>query len=370
MKLRFILRCGLFSFLCLWCVGILYFVCWDQKDFWPAVSLNYTDKTRNNINTTDQHVPNYMFWSNEHVNKEEEKVDEGVNHHLLACHLPTRQAMPLILSLQHPQRPFHGNHWFHFGEYYLSQRRYLQAHLVTHISSVQFNHIYIVTIDKKIFQMATSFTFFLLLLTLPSEYQQLPVSFVYTTDDLHLLDHHQPWSADSTMERFCPFQKVQVQKESFHFQNGIITASTSNKFKAIEGYYIGSIGSVPISSTEWFRNQDEVASLRTSLQSVCAVDTSTSTTVQGIAAQGVAGSKAKVVIYQRNEQRKLLNLIETFLQSNQSQYSILRDKMDVEVIVHDENRDPCSLCNALQHADVLITSHGFQLTGKLKLSSH
>ncbi len=43
----------------------------------------------------------------------------------------------LLLFLHKPRRPFHGNHWYHYGEHYLSQRREVQRLLSLIVHSRQ-----------------------------------------------------------------------------------------------------------------------------------------------------------------------------------------------------------------------------------------
>ena len=71
-----------------------------------------------------------------------------------------------VLFLHKPQRPFHGNHWFHMGEYYLSRRNtidsMLQEHFSTHGTP---KHIKIISFDRKLSEPMTKVSFSFLVLS-------------------------------------------------------------------------------------------------------------------------------------------------------------------------------------------------------------
>lgn len=73
--------------------------------------------------------------------------------------------------------------------------------------------------------------------------------------------------------------------------------------------------------------------------------------------------KFTLTIYQRNINRKLINLNETLsmlfsdsVQANKLSYK----NWNVQVIMHDSNRSPCLLRQLLRNTNVLLTPHGFQ----------
>lgn len=70
-----------------------------------------------------------------------------------------------VIYLQRPQRPFHGNHWFHMGEYYLSRRSTIQGKLQAHSNSDRtFKHIKIVAQNHKLTGPMTKMAFSVLVL--------------------------------------------------------------------------------------------------------------------------------------------------------------------------------------------------------------
>jgi hypothetical protein len=81
----------------------------------------------------------------------------------IAAHPPLHTA---ILYLPKPERPFHGNHWFHIGEYYISRRSIIQNLLHNAIadSTQPITHIKIIAQDSKFTRPMTKVAFSLLVL--------------------------------------------------------------------------------------------------------------------------------------------------------------------------------------------------------------
>jgi hypothetical protein len=69
-----------------------------------------------------------------------------------------------IMYLHRPQRPFHGNHWFHVGEYYLSKRKTILDKLKIHAPRGTFKHIKIVAQNHKLTGPMTKAAFSVLVL--------------------------------------------------------------------------------------------------------------------------------------------------------------------------------------------------------------
>lgn len=66
-------------------------------------------------------------------------------------------------------------------------------------------------------------------------------------------------------------------------------------------------------------------------------------------------SRYKMVVYQRNEDRKFMNF-EHMLKS----ITTSLPKWSIEVMFHEEDLEPCMLKSVLQDADIFLTTHGFQ----------
>jgi hypothetical protein len=70
-----------------------------------------------------------------------------------------------IMYLHRPQRPFHGNHWFHVGEYYLSRRKTVLDKLKIHAPrGGTFKHVKIVAQNHKLTGPMTKAAFSVLVL--------------------------------------------------------------------------------------------------------------------------------------------------------------------------------------------------------------
>lgn len=72
------------------------------------------------------------------------------------------QANTAILYLPKPQRPFHGNHWFHIGEYYISRRKLIQDMLAQQQLHDPVQHLKIIAQDPKLANMMTKMSFSLI----------------------------------------------------------------------------------------------------------------------------------------------------------------------------------------------------------------
>lgn len=71
--------------------------------------------------------------------------------------------------------------------------------------------------------------------------------------------------------------------------------------------------------------------------------------------------KLRLLIYQRDSNRRFAafdNLVETLKKS-------LSDHWDIGILNHREWNHPCLVVKLLMHADVFLTTHGFQSTGEL-----
>lgn len=95
----------------------------------------------------------------------------------------------------------------------------------------------------------------------------------------------------------------------------------------------------------WFPNSGDVDSFRAKIQSVCSTG-----------AARTASNRRKLVIYQRDLSRKLLNQAPAIDMLR----STLSGDWDIQVVMHVSSRSPCALYELLQDADVLLTPHGFQ----------
>lgn len=100
----------------------------------------------------------------------------------------------------------------------------------------------------------------------------------------------------------------------------------------------------------WFPNKGDISSFRSKLSVICPLNSTRGDPYRS--------KKAfKMVIYQRDLNRKIANLEET-LKLLRSQFS--ENQWEIQVVMHDSDRSPCELAAILHHTNVLLTPHGFQ----------
>lgn len=101
----------------------------------------------------------------------------------------------------------------------------------------------------------------------------------------------------------------------------------------------------------WFPNPGDVSSFRAKIAELCPHPPAVS--------KGNT-HKFKLVIYQRDQSRRLRNEVEVLELLETALPSLGLGSWDVRVLIHAKDRSPCSLAHDLHDADVLLTPHGFQ----------
>lgn len=99
----------------------------------------------------------------------------------------------------------------------------------------------------------------------------------------------------------------------------------------------------------WFPNPGDVSSFRAKIAELCPNPPAVS-----------KGNTHKLVIYQRDQSRRLRNEVEVLELLGSTLPSLGLGSWDVRVLIHEKDRSPCSLAHALHDVDVLLTPHGFQ----------
>lgn len=246
-----------------------------------------------------------------------------------------------MLLLDKPQRPFHGDHWFHIGEYYLSQRHVIEDML----SAQSFDHLVIVSSNWKFFSVLSQFTFFLLLLCVPPK-QFKSISLGYTKSTA-LLSH-----ATNSSVSFAALPAPYGYQREGHLQ-----PEHEEEYLCYHGRIAGKVGSVPVGTDLWFNSSHPAQQLQARIAAYCpASPTPTADEREG---------KYKMIFYQRDRNRRMMNL-PSVLEGLR-----LRSPHWVFVIAqHSEQRAPCALFHLMQSADVLVTTHGFQMMSMLFLRPH
>ncbi|CAM9421790.1 unnamed protein product [Ectocarpus fasciculatus] len=127
--------------------------------------------------------------------------------------------------------------------------------------------------------------------------------------------------------------------------------------------YIGEFGSAPVERGYWFR-EEKVENTRARIDALCGDVYRRRQEEQDAAEKeggggGDFGSRRRgqrLVIYQRNDNRRLLSLDDNVAVFQH----LLGATWEVVQIVHDNAHEPCWLYSQLMDADMLLTPHGFQ----------
>lgn len=320
-----------------------------------------------------------------------------------SCDCEHSHATTAIIYMQKPRRPFHGNHWYHIGEYYLSRHKQIQ----TMLHNTSYTNVVLLTHDTKLTRMMTKFTFFL---------SALSVSLHDGSDRIHKLQNIELFSpltkskikdlkqlqlnCDSNRNRsdFCintPFiwqgGGPLYRYSGFSHNNGDAGAiqssppvrATSSRCRC--GHYVGSIGAYPIETTHWFAQNTtkDTAALRNAAMRMCrhyngttmrsndnggssgSGDGSMIQQYQKAVLSGTSGHSRtyKLLIYERDKNRRFADLLGTIKAITAALGSQSSAKWSIDILNHREGSEPCAIHNALRGADIFLTAHGFQCTG-------
>ncbi|RYH23056.1 hypothetical protein EON65_18265, partial [archaeon] len=114
------------------------------------------------------------------------------------------------MVLEKPEHPFHGDHWYHVAEYYLSAQTQLDKIYREDLAANTKPELFIVSSSWSFFPIVTRFTFFLLLLTVdPRRFSR--VSLVYS----HSASHPSIKQLNKTVE-------FQARTEKLWYEGGFI----------------------------------------------------------------------------------------------------------------------------------------------------
>jgi hypothetical protein len=268
-----------------------------------------------------------------------------------------------FIFLDNPPHLFHGNHWFHFGEHFLSRRNELVDSFSTNLAFSNENNnkrLFILSNNNKLLDMMTSFTFFLLVLTcwMP-QFQTISVMKLQKSSFLSRFGESVP-EADYG---WSPGQRndIVVHPAIFHYDRDkpvnvkfvrypeVLTSEV--KLSAV---YVGSVGDYPITSDSWFKSAEDVKDLKFRMGYLCG------------GADGFVDNdrnksfKKRVVLYQRDQTRKISNFNELMERLK----TIFEDEWDVIPVYHSETRNPCLLYEIMKTADAFVSLHGFQFSCK------
>lgn len=213
-----------------------------------------------------------------------------------------------IVYLPNPEHNFHGNHWYHMGEYYLSRMHIVQEWLSDKLSTVNLRQsctIYLVSQNALLHRMLTHFTFFFLVL----------MSWSPLVTKIHLV---------LPSEKLFSSSSIKVGSQSSF--SGRITYSfeyepnQNNQWRPIpiaqqvdsqiKGEGLGILENTPISTMQWLTARpNQRRRLQRNVQLLCPQRPSSSQN------RSISTSNAnkKLLFYQRDQIRRLINLPDIFL---------------------------------------------------------
>lgn len=244
-----------------------------------------------------------------------------------------------FLVLDAPNRPFHGDHWFHIGEYYLSRRNAIVDFISAAPAS---DHLFIVSSNWKFFSALSQFAFFMLLLCLPQHHFK-SVSLLFTRSP-RILSH--PLGNNISISALSSPYHWQAGASSRHL---ISTSLASDHPACFYGTVIGKVGDSPVPVADWFHSPQEVQALRSRISSLCTSS-----------AQPARLPGRSILFYQRDRNRRIMN-IDALVASLRAKSAL---NWTINVVTHHEIRQPCVLQQMMQSADVFISTHGFQIMSK------
>lgn len=287
-----------------------------------------------------------------------------------------------LVALPKPKRRFHSNHWFHDGEYFLS----MHAHPALRAIVANGDSIIILANEIKFVRQLTNMAAFILALALGPPDGSLKRLEVFEPAylDIKLDDEGIKWGSFISYGAGFVFRpsprKLSPGKSSFFtpsFGERISSSLASSRSAAAGGSgeaeesvrdgrgktcrcgkLVDFVGRTPVSSTEWFRgggkrddDRDEVAGMKRKIDALC-----------GRIAPN-ASKPLKMLVYQRNANRKFENLPALLLQLKRA----LGPSWIIESFHHSEDLQPCALRAALADSLVYLTTHGFQSTALMFL---
>ncbi len=264
-----------------------------------------------------------------------------------------------LIILDNPPHSYHGNHWFHFCEHFVSRSNEFRDLLSSLRDDAE---LYLFSNNQKLLNFMTSFTFFLLVLTfwhpkvrsisVIRVHQQYLKSSFFDYEDWKIGEQRTILGSQTLFQYNPAFHIYQ----RFKFPNEGI--ESSQPVQEWSGKYLGSIGEYPITSYDWFQSSDDVSFIRKKIVHIC--DGSQIFEKEAQEDGFPNPNKRRLIIYQRDETRRFLDF-EWLVQKIQE---TLIYEWEVIQVVHKDERNPCFLYEIMKRSHAFLSLHGFQFTGK------
>lgn len=315
-----------------------------------------------------------------------------------------------FLILENPIHSYHGNHWFHFGEHFLSRFQEIAPVIG---SLPNHSNLYLLCNNWKLLSLVTQFTFYLLVLSTwhpnlssirllrvgQSSFSTVPLLSSFTSPSI--IDQWELGQETIVKAYPTPFR---YSKEESSPTTRFMDSSIAIYLKEFTGVVIGGIGDYPIFSTGWFQNPEkDIPEVQYRMQALCFgsemfdpdryevvpkvnnnVEEEKEEEEERKRARGESRfrvpslksssippvhhiPKYRLVIYQRDVTRKIIHfqdLVDEIRLHLNGGDSPNKPSWEILPIIHSEQRNPCFLYEIMKNTDVFLSLHGFQFTGK------
>eukprot|EP00639_Heterosigma_akashiwo_P001039 CAMPEP_0194584230 /NCGR_PEP_ID=MMETSP0292-20121207/16905_1 /TAXON_ID=39354 /ORGANISM="Heterosigma akashiwo, Strain CCMP2393" /LENGTH=400 /DNA_ID=CAMNT_0039439191 /DNA_START=388 /DNA_END=1587 /DNA_ORIENTATION=- len=264
------------------------------------------------------------------------------------CWCNPSQTTSVLISLSQPWKTFESDHWFHISEYYLARSREIRPLVPANAT------VYIVTPTRVFFEQLTVFTTFLLVLSFtegrstvkvvpPAAVTKVVAGMVVLEPNAPAFTYNPRMPAVDRLYRTEAFQDV--------------------RFGCACARFLGEFGPAPVERGYWFGGDREVRAARGRMAVMCDHESGAAggrplpaDEAAEAAAAAAAPPKHKMVVYQRNRNRKFQRF-EAMVEALEEQ---LGPEWELEVLLHSTDRHPCAMYESFHAADVFYTAHGFQ----------
>jgi hypothetical protein len=277
----------------------------------------------------------------------------------------------LVYRLARPSHIFHSNHWYHLGEYYLSQINNISAYP----TDSQSRNVIILVYSPAFLQHITPMTMFFLILSFRIHGGITKLTILSDSDDKQLLPVVHGRISWVRSDIYFQYRNVSQYDEQFILNKQFVRQTMTDEIMPKCFDFGGTYGYAPINTTKWFQSSEQVAYIRTAIDRMCPINRNPFPkklmhnkllSYQGRLVPYVQSSKKrKVVVYQRDVTRMFYRF-ESILRNL---YAKIGDQWHIDVVFHDEQSHPCMLQQAFQGADLYVTAHGFESLGTVLVSN-
>lgn len=275
-----------------------------------------------------------------------------------------------IVQIRKPNRRFHSNHWYHMGEYFLSQHRSAE---VTGVIRTGDTIIFIANEVKFVSQLTFTSAFFILLALSPGEgcadgsirktrIEFYEPSYVYRRASAPSIE----WGSFSSYGPSVILDMSKPNGQQFQRVNLLehVREEINSGRQCHCGKLISSMGYHPTPSTQWFKTALEIHEFKDKIEAFCGAATDADASM--LAAPYPRGSDAqlqgekvfKMTVFERDSTRHFAGL-RLMLEDLDGR---LDRQWSISTVRHDESIQPCQLYQELHKTDVFLTTHGFQST--------